>query len=327
MVLRPMVAGAGRPPEFFKAARGQELGEGAKTSELLILRQGSMFIDEYQQKFFELLPYCSQISDSTEVKYNLFLQGFNPKIHGHVSVGDDMTYEGLVSQCRQAKDSIRRNRSFLFSRPASSFGPRTQSFKKSASSSSFGSGGVMCSGKNSQCNHCGKNHPSDKCRKALGACFRCGEIGHLKKDCPQAGRASGSGSGFQTTAQQRPSGQSAGGSNLRPCAASQVFALNHEMAVEENERVIAGMFLLCVIPTFLFIDTGASHSFISAHFVKRHKVTLYFFRHSVFCFDPDWSVSVAKRLVLGCPLEFEGNILTANLMILAIEDFDYIFGN
>ncbi|XP_073153472.1 uncharacterized protein [Henckelia pumila] len=53
----------------------------AKASELLGLRQGSMSIEEYQLKFFELLPYCPQISDSSEAKYNLFLQGLNPEIH------------------------------------------------------------------------------------------------------------------------------------------------------------------------------------------------------------------------------------------------------
>ncbi|XP_073136963.1 uncharacterized protein [Henckelia pumila] len=40
----------------------------AKESELIGLRQGSMSIDEYQLKFFELLPYCPQIADSTEAK-------------------------------------------------------------------------------------------------------------------------------------------------------------------------------------------------------------------------------------------------------------------
>ncbi|XP_073120204.1 uncharacterized protein [Henckelia pumila] len=82
----------------------------AKTSELLGLRQGSMSIDEYQLKFFELLPYCTHISDNTEAKYSLFLQGLNSEIHDRVTVGNDMTYEGLVSRCHQAEDNIRCNK-------------------------------------------------------------------------------------------------------------------------------------------------------------------------------------------------------------------------
>ncbi|XP_073119895.1 uncharacterized protein [Henckelia pumila] len=80
----------------------------AKASVLLSLRQGLMSIDEYQHKFFELLPYCPQISDITEEKYNLYLQGLNPGIHDRVAVGDGMTYKGLVSRFRQAVDEDER---------------------------------------------------------------------------------------------------------------------------------------------------------------------------------------------------------------------------
>ncbi|XP_073133424.1 uncharacterized protein [Henckelia pumila] len=164
----------------------------AKASELLSLRQGLMSIDEYQQKFFELLPYCPKISDSTEAKYSLFLRGLNPKIHDRVVVGNDMNYEGLVSQCHQVEDSIRRNRSFLSSRPTSSLGPRTQSFKKSGSFSSAGSGETRQSSKKKlQFDHCERDHPTENCKAAAGACFICGSVDHFKRDCPKHGGQSG----------------------------------------------------------------------------------------------------------------------------------------
>ncbi|XP_073120088.1 uncharacterized protein [Henckelia pumila] len=53
----------------------------SKASELLSLREGTMTIDEYQQKFIELLPYCSQFDSSSEVNYDMFLQGLNPEIY------------------------------------------------------------------------------------------------------------------------------------------------------------------------------------------------------------------------------------------------------
>ncbi|XP_073133901.1 uncharacterized protein [Henckelia pumila] len=247
----------------------------AKASELLGLKQGSMSIDEYQHKFFERFPYCPQISDSTEPKYNLLLYGLNLEIHDRVYVGDDMNYEGLFSRCRQEEDNIRHNRSFLLSRPASSLGPPAQFFKNSASSFSSGSGGVM----------------------------RFGRKG-----------------------QQRPRGQSEGGSNLRPRTFGQVFSLRHDQAVEENERVIAGMFRLCGISAFVLIDTGASHSFISAQFVKHHKLPYSNLDVLLSVSTSTGQSALAKRLLVGCPLEFEGNVLMANLMLLSMEDFDCILG-
>ncbi|XP_073153727.1 uncharacterized protein [Henckelia pumila] len=192
---------------YFPPALGQ-----VKASKLLSLRQGTMNIDEYQQKFFDILSYCPEISSSTDMKYNLFLQGLNPKIHDPVAVGDDTTYEGLVSRCHQIEDSLKRNRSFFYtSRPASSLGPNTQSFKKQGVSSSFsgsGSGGVHHFGKKKgqgQCASCGDKHPTEKCRRS-GSCYRCGELDHMKRDCPKITGGSPSGSGSQPSIPQRSQG-------------------------------------------------------------------------------------------------------------------------
>ncbi|XP_073123090.1 uncharacterized protein [Henckelia pumila] len=260
----------------------------AKASELLGLWQGSMSIDEYHLNFFESLPYYPQIPDSTEAKYNLFLQDLNPEIHDRVAVGDDMTYDGLVSQCHQAEDSIRRNKSFLSSIPASSLGPRTQSFKNYVSnSSSSGSGDLMRFGRRIR----------DLVDIVVGIILPTG-------------------SSSQASVQQRPQGQYTKGSNLKPRASSQVFAMRHDQAVDENGKVIAGMFLLFDIPAFPLIDTCASHSFISARFVKRYKFPYISLDSVVVVSTPTGQSVLAKRLVLGCPLDFEGNVLMENLMIL-----------
>ncbi|XP_073133405.1 uncharacterized protein [Henckelia pumila] len=80
------------------------------------------------------------------------------------------------------------------------------------------------------------------------------------------------------------------------------------------------------IPAFVLIDTGASHSFISTRFFKRHKLPYIDLDIVISIFTPTGQSMLAKRLVLGCILEFEGNVLIENLMVLAMEDFYCILG-
>ncbi|XP_073132796.1 uncharacterized protein [Henckelia pumila] len=83
-----------------------------------------------------------------------------------------------------------------------------------------------------------------------------------------------------------------------------------------QEVPICDLVLLLSIPAFFLVDTGASQSFISARFVKHHK-SPYIKLGVVISFStPTGHYSLAKRLVVGFPLEFEGNVLMANLMKL-----------
>nr|GFC36120.1 hypothetical protein [Tanacetum cinerariifolium] len=42
------------------------------------------------------------------------------------------------------------------------------------------------------CTTCGRRHPGE-CRRAAGTCFKCGQTGHLQKDCKKNNAASTSG--------------------------------------------------------------------------------------------------------------------------------------
>ncbi|XP_073031283.1 uncharacterized protein [Primulina eburnea] len=293
----------------------------AKEMELLTIKQGDSNIEDYQKRFTDLLPYAPHISENSAAKYSHFLNGLNQEIFDRVSVCDDPTsYEGLVNRCRQAEISISMRKAMQASKSSSSLGPRGQSFKKSASSSSSGSGGVHSFGrKKMQCGHCGVNHLTENCRRATGACFNCGGFGHMKRDCPNLENQSGgggsmtgsySGKQFEATVQQKgfpAQGSRRGGisqgAHQRPRVQGQVFALNQEQAEEHNERVIA-----------------------ASTFVKKHKLPYVSLDVLLSVSTPMGQEVLAKRLVVDCLLEFERNYLSANLMILAMEDFDCIMG-
>ncbi|XP_073121592.1 uncharacterized protein [Henckelia pumila] len=105
-----------------------------------------------------------------------------------------------------------------------------------------------------------------------------------------------------------------------------MYALNQYQALEENERFISSKFCLCSIPAFVLIDIGASYSFISTRFVKRHWLSYVSLDVVLSVSTQIGHLALAKQQVIGCPLEFEGNELIANLMILAMEDSDCVLG-
>ncbi|XP_073031302.1 uncharacterized protein [Primulina eburnea] len=270
----------------------------AKEMEMLIMKQRDSNIEDYQKRFTDMLSYAPHISENSATKYSHFLNGLNKEIFYQVSICDDPTsYEGLVNRFRQAEISISRKKAMQASKSSSSLGPRGQSFKKSVSSSySSGSGGVHSFGrKKMQCGDYGCNHQTENCRRETGACFNCGSFRHTKRDCPNLENHSGGRGSCR--------GRISQGSQQRPRVQEQVFALNQEQAEEQNERVIA-----------------------ASMFVKKHKLPYVSLDVLMSVSTPKGQEVLAKRLVVDCLLEFEEKYLSANLMILAMEDFDCIMG-
>ncbi|XP_073300483.1 uncharacterized protein [Primulina huaijiensis] len=201
----------------------------AKEMELLTIKQGDSSIEDYQKRFTDLLPYAPHISENSAAKYSHFLNGLNQEIFYRVSVCDDPTsYEGLVNRCRQAEISIARRKAIQASKSSSSLGPRGQSFKKSAYSSSSGSGGVYSFGrKKLQCGHCGGNPQTKNCRKVTCACFNCGGFGHMKRNCPNLENQSVGGGSM--------AGSYSGKQSLRPLCNRKIFLLKVLVVVEYHK--------------------------------------------------------------------------------------------
>ncbi|GKB81101.1 putative reverse transcriptase domain-containing protein, partial [Tanacetum coccineum] len=66
------------------------------------------------------------------------------------------------------------------------------------------------------CNTCGRRHPGE-CRRAAGTCFKCGQAGHLQRDCKKNTGAS-----------------SSGHADKKPDASGRVFALTQDQAANTS---------------------------------------------------------------------------------------------
>nr|GFC13502.1 hypothetical protein [Tanacetum cinerariifolium] len=99
------------------------------------------------------------------------------------------------------------------------------------------------------CTTCGRRHPGEY-RRAAGTCFKCGQNGHLQKDCKKNTTASTSGQ-----------------ADKKPGASGHVFAIIEDHTTKTS-GTITGTLLIYGHAVFVLFDTGATHSVISSVFAS-----------------------------------------------------------
>nr|GFC44648.1 hypothetical protein [Tanacetum cinerariifolium] len=94
------------------------------------------------------------------------------------------------------------------------------------------------------CTTCGRRHPGEY-RRAASTCFKCGQTGHLQKDCKKNTAASTSGQADE-----------------KPGASGRVSAITEDHATKTS-GIITGTIFIYGHAVFVLFDTGATHSVIS----------------------------------------------------------------
>ncbi|XXG82287.1 hypothetical protein AAC387_Pa10g0268 [Persea americana] len=252
-----------------------------------------MTVLKYVTKFERLSRYAPKLVDMKEKKIIKFLEGLNPILEQHATgVVLPATFQKAVKRAYKFEDihkkiiqEDQRKRQQASSRQQQKEKPRQDQ-----------NGQVQ-----GQCEHCGRDHNSNECRKVTGACFKCGSFDHLLRNCPRLNDQGNRPPQQQQQAppqnqqalqnqarqpqqqqqvrqppqnQNRPLQQNKNGQQgrqnqgqNRPRQQGRAYYLN-QVDADTAGNVVEGKLLVCGIEAKILFDPGSTHSFISHMFVK-----------------------------------------------------------
>ncbi|XP_028097348.1 uncharacterized protein LOC114297167 [Camellia sinensis] len=190
-----------------------------------------------------------------------------------------------------------------------------------------------------------------------GRCFRCGQQGHRRSECPQGGEyfmdqrgaqqysrcQPGQGSKPTQTTQtnkgqaqasknaSRPRTQPQGAGNRKKPGETNQQAVGRMYALQEEEdvnnpSVIQGMLILMNSWVKVLFDSGASHSFISTACVTSLGLEPETLGIAMRVASPLGGQTRVNLVCKSCELEISGSHLICDLRVMDMSDFDVILG-
>ncbi|XP_076929221.1 uncharacterized protein LOC143593489 [Bidens hawaiensis] len=157
------------------------------------------------------------------------------------------------------------------------------------------------------CKTCGKRHQGI-CRQGTGACFRCGETGHMIKNCPN-----------QDTKKKIE------GNVAPPNTGGRVFTLSATDA-KNAPGTVSGTLQLGKRSIYVLFDTGATHSVVSNSFTKYLAIRPTPLDHTLTISTPMNDSFIITSVYKDCPIRVESIMYNANLYLMHMSDFDVILG-
>ncbi|XP_073035290.1 uncharacterized protein [Primulina eburnea] len=211
---------------------------------------------EYTSRFNDMGTYVQTIMSDETLKMHRFKKGLSSRIQSALAVFKPNKFSDLMGAAMSAETDIKRpEEENKNKRPMSSqFTQNGPKFRKPNYSSGPPRGNFNSTGnrEGKWCDNC-KQYHTGECYRKIGACSKCGKVGHRIKDCPN-----------NKDKGVRPNKKNENKTNAR------VYAITQEEA-DDTKEVVACTILLNEMPAYTLFDCGATHSFVSRRFAKKLK--------------------------------------------------------
>ncbi|XP_056160992.1 uncharacterized protein LOC130135554 [Syzygium oleosum] len=288
------------------------------------LYQNQLSVDQYEAKFAELFRYAPRLIKDPVDRARRFRDGLKSKIKDQLVPLNLKDFNELYERAHLIKRNLAEQAAasrsrFAFNRDNRRFRKRPMTGGRHSIPPNMDGVGKSAYNSNGRCRFCGRKHGTAPCPSKIGACFECGQQGHIARNYPR--RQS------RTQPQQLQMGQPAGNApqnNLnRPQAQGRVYAIARKEA-KDSLNVVTSTVSLRDHAAYALFDLRASHPFISEQFVKLVELKPKPLKVILSVTTP---LKDEVLVSVGCPgnkIIVGGREEVIDLAILAMYDFDVI---
>src|SRR5574338_355061 len=297
--------------QFKEMLEARFVPASAKTTlleEFIKLRQGTLNVTEYNQKFEGLSNYGAMLVADEASKNDRYIKGLNPGLSRAMLPYADRTFDQVIDlalKLEQHDKEREKYRNFKSNnkKDKGRYHPYDKK-KEEADNRKSKDKKANDTKKKLVCHHCGKEgHIKPRCPELKGGafkCYLCGKEGHMKRNCPEYKQQG-------KLANLEGKGKATVESNT----------VNHSQ--------VEGTLLICTIPITVVYDTGATHSLISYELVKVLKLNCILVETPLLVQSPLGSSSVLNMNCVDVELNIGGNIFISNLYVLNYPNIGVIF--